>query len=626
MNTFDHPPGQIRFGAYDAADVLPALAAAETEAGARLDAVAGSAEPLVALGEATARYNAIARTADDLAAVLGGPWPEVSRAANERVARFRARTWQRRDLYEAVRAVRPATAVEERLRTDLLRLFERSGAHLALAAQQRLADVNGRIAQLQADFMSNLRAVDAASGVRTDDPSGLPADLVDASRAAAQQRNMPGWWVPYSDHNSTIVRRDATDPHLRAAMYRLDITRAAKVNGPVVAETVALRQELAHLLGHEDFVAMQSAGRMVADPRAFLDELAAAYRPQADREYAELREFARTHTGDPTLELTAADLDNPMDGFYATGLKRARGLDRTGDVRAPLPVARQVMLDALSQLYGIAFAPAPDAPVWHEDVEVWDVHDGSTHLARIWCDWYARDGKDPGGWMTSPWLSTDGGPHLLGVVTNVPPGGATMHALRIMWHEFGHALHAAFAHSRYRLRSPNHMPHDFIEAPSQIMENWSLDPEILRRMGLDPEVAEAARAEDKFRRASLRMARMIGPAIDLALHRGEDPLAVKQRHLPVPVDPADATPAHLQIAMTNQYAAGYYVYQWAGVLTADLFTRFAAEGTLNPRTGRDYATKVLAPGAERDPNDLIRDFLGRDLRLDAALVRDGIKT
>jgi Zn-dependent oligopeptidase len=227
--------------------------------------------------------------------------------------------------------------------------------------------------------------------------------------------------------------------------------------------------------------------------------------------------------------------------------------------------------------------------------------------------------------MSGPWLATDGGPHLVSVFTNAARTGATLLDLRIMWHEFGHALHFAFTRSRYRLGAPLDEGHDFIEGPSRIMENWPVDPEILRRMGVDEQAAVAARAEDRFRTASRRMVQLVRPALDLALHRGENPLPVKQRHLPVPIDPADATAAQFHHIFTGDYGAGHYAYRWAGVLAADLFTRFAAEGILNPATGRDYAEKVLSAGAERDPADLIREFLGRDIDEAAGLAHDGVK-
>ena len=625
MNSFDHPPGEARYDRYLPQDVLPALEVAEAGAAERLDLVAGGAEPLVAFGAATAAYDFVVNVADDLAAVLGGAWPAVSRAANERAARFRAGMYQRGDLYEAIRAVRPAGAVEERLRADLLRRFEHAGMRLDPAGRQRLAAINARLAELAADFTANLRAADAASGVATRNPAGLPPALVDSARAVAATRGLDGWYVPYSDANAITVLRQAEDRELRAAMYRLAIARAAESNGPVVVEILALRQELATLLGYPDFVALQGAGRMVTDPQAFLDGLARAYRPQADREHAELLAFARKYSGDEALELTAADIDNPLDGYWATKLRESLSLGSAGTVCVPVETARRVMLDALGELYTVTFTPA-GAPGWHPDVEVFDLRDAAgRQLARIWCDWYARDGKDPGGWMSAPWLATGGGPHLLTVVTNIPRTGADLGDLRIMWHEFGHAMHFAFARSRYRLRSPDDGPLDFIEGPSRIMENWPLDPQILRRMGVDEQVAAAARAEDRFRTASRKMVRMIRPALDLALHRGADPLPVKQRHLPVPADPADATAAQFRHAFAGNYGAGHYAYQWAGVLDANLFTRFAAEGILNPATGRDYAEKVLSAGAERDPADLVRDFLGHDISLDALLARDGIR-
>ena len=625
VNSFDHPLGQARYDGYRPQDVLPALDAAEAAAVARLDLVAGGGEPLVAFGEATAEYDFIVIVAYDLAAALGGAWHEVSRTADQRAARFRAAVHQRRDLYEAIGAVEPAGPVEQRLRADLLRRFEHGGADLDAAGRDRLAAINARLAGLAADFTANLQAADAASGVATHDVAGLPEALVDSARAAAAARGLDGCYLPYSEAYATIVLRQAETRPLREAMYRLSIARAAASNGPVVAEILALRQELARLLGYPDFVRLNSAGRMVTDPQAFLDELAGAYRPQADREHAELLAFARAHTGQESLELTAADVDLPWEGFYATKLRESLSLARAGTVCVPVDTARRVMLEALGELYTVTFTPA-EAPGWHPDVEAFDLRAASgRHLARIWCDWYVRDGKRPGGWMSGPWLATDAGPHLVSVVTNIPRTGADIGDLRIMWHEFGHAMHFAFTRTRYRLRSPENGPHDFIEGPSRIMENWPLEPEILRRMGVDERIAAAARAEDRFRTASRKMTRMIRPALDLALHRGEDPIPVKQRHLPVPVDPADATAAHFTHIFTGPYGAGHYAYAWAGVMDADLFTRFAAEGILNPTTGRDYAEKVLTPGAERDPADLIRDFLGRNLRPDAALTRDGLR-
>jgi oligopeptidase A len=580
---------------------------------------------LWAFGEANAAYDFIVAIADDMVGVLGGAWHDMSRVADERAARFRSTVCQRRNLYEAIRAVVPSGPVEERLRADLLRRFEHAGAHLDDADRARVTAVNARLAELASDFAANLRAADVASGVATDDPTGLPDALVSAAREAAAERGLPGYYVPYTEQNAIVVLGKAENRALREATYRLTIVRAAETNGPVVAEILALRQELAELLGYPDFIELHRAGRMVAEPQTLLDELALAYRPQADREHAELLAFARANAGDDTLELTAADVDNPLDGFYATKLRESLGLATTASVNVPVETARQVMLDALAELYGVSFARS-DAPGWHPDVEAFDLRDGSRrHLARIFCDWSLREGKRPfGGWMSCPYLATDGGPHVVTVVTNLPPAGANLLQLRIMWHEFGHALHFAFTRTRYRQRSPDDGPRDFIEGPSRIMENWPLEPEILRRMGVPAETAQAARAEDRFCTASRGMARLVHPAIDLALHRGEDPLPVKQRHLPVLVDPADATAAQFHHVFAGEYGASHYAYQWAGVMDADLFTRFAAEGILNLATGRDYAEHVLAPGAERDPSDLIRDFLGRDVTVRAVLVRDGV--
>jgi oligopeptidase A len=624
VNSFDHELGEIRYDTYAPTDVHPALDAAEADALARLAEVPAATEPLLAFGEACARYDFIVAAVSDMASALSGEWLVISRAADERAARFRTAVYQRRDLYDAIRTVSAAGPVEQRLRADLIRRFEHAGAHLDAPARARLSEINARLAALGADFMANLQAADAASGVATNDPAGLPDTLMVTARTAAAARGLPGWYVPYSEANAITVLRDAENRELREAMHHLTVARASESNTPVVAEYVALRQELAELLGYPNYVALHREGRMVADPQAFLDELARAYRPHADREHAELLAFARSYTGDQTLQLTAADIDVQLDGFYATKLRESLSLASAAGVRIPLEIALPVMFEALGELYGITFTSAGVAG-WHPDVEAYDMRDASGRcLARIFGDWYVRDGKRPGGWMGAPWLATDGSPHLLTVVTNIPPTGADLHHLRILWHEFGHALHFGFTRSRYRLRSPDDGPPDFIEGPSRIMENWPYDAEILRRMGVDAEVAEAAKTENRFHTASRRMVRMARPAIDLALHRGEDVRPVKQRHLPVPIDPDDATAAHFFHIFTGGYGAGHYAYQWAGVLAEDLFTRFSVEGLLNPETGRDYAEKVLSPGAERDPVESIRDFLGRDVSMEAMLARDGV--
>ena len=327
MNSFDHPLGEAHYETYVPEDVGPAMDVAEPAAVARLDLVTGSPEPLVAFSDATAGYDFIVAVADDLAAVLGGAWLEASRTANERAARFRTAVYQRRDLYEAIRTVEPAGPVEQRLRADLLRRFEHGGAHLDPAVRDRLTAINARLAELAADFITNLNAADAASGVATNDPAGLPGR---ARRVGSRGRDDPRASTGSTCRTPTRTPRsccaEAENRGLREAMYRLTIARAAESNGPVVSEILALRQELAELLGYPDFVRLQSAGRMVTDPQAFLDELARAYRPQADREHAELLAFARTYTGDETLELTAADVDVQRDGFYATKLRESRSL------------------------------------------------------------------------------------------------------------------------------------------------------------------------------------------------------------------------------------------------------------------------------------------------------------
>jgi oligopeptidase A len=620
VNSFDHAPGEAHFSTYQAADVPAALDAAEAAARDALDAISG--DVLAAFCDATVRLDFVEAIARELDAVLGGDWTPAAGEAARRAARFRADTYQRRDLYDAIAAVEPSGPVERRLKEQLLRGFRDHGVLLDGVRRERLAAIKARLAALGPVFRDNIRAADARSGVIVDDPAGLPEALIEEARGAAAARGLDGLYVPYSEANATAVLRDAHSPAVRQAMYRLNVGRAAQANLPIVAEMLALRRETADLLGYPNFAAMRLAGRMLDDPQAFLDELHRRYRPTADREHAELVAFARAYTGYDGYELTAADVDVQGGGFFAT---RMRSVEAASAVAVPFDVARRVMLDALAEMYAVTFAPAAVAG-WHPDVEVWDVIDtDGRHAARIWCDWFARTGKSAGGWMSLLHTDSGGGVHLGTVCANFPRTEIGIFHLRIMWHEFGHAMHHAFTRTRYRLLSSIHVPLDFAEAPAKVMENWVFAPEVMARMGVDPEVAETARAEDRVRAASRKIIGLIRPALDLAVHRGDaDPVAVKQRYLPVPVEPDDATIAHFFHIFGSDYEAAHYAYQWAAALDAELFTRFAADGVLNPATGRDYAERVLAPAGEREPADLIRDFLGRDISLDAMLARDGI--
>jgi oligopeptidase A len=635
VNTFLHPLGEAHFDHYRPEDVLPALDAAEAEAWRALASVPAAGDKALAVfSDATQRLEHVRDVVAHLDAVLGGSWRDVARTAGTKAASVLAAVHQDREVYDVLRASAPADPVWRRLREEVLAEFVRHGVELPPEQRSRLAAINGRLAELAVVFRQNLLAVDAATGLAVEteaELAGLPPGLVAAARAGAAARDLTGYYLPYSEAHAGAVLRMASVAATREKMYALTITRGWPVNEPVVTEILRLRQELADLLGYADFVELRLTDRMLGKPQDFLDELEHLYRPYAEREQRELLEFARSLSDDPRLELTAADLDTPAGGYYTSRLRQQRFGRGAAAVSVPFETARDTMFEALTELYGVRFSAADGVAGWHPSVEVVDLSDVDGRLlARIWCDWFARPDKRSGAWTTAPYVARPGlGPHLGTLNTNFATDSLDIRDMRIMWHEFGHVLHHAFTRTPDRLLSSERVYLDFVEAPSRIMENWPLEPEILRRMGLPDEISASVRDAERFMVATKKVIGLFRPSLDLAVHRSPDEaltlgVALKQRFLPAPVDPDDRSVLGFHHIFAAEYAAGHYAYRWAEVLDADLFSRFAADGVLDRTTGRAYVDTLLARGNEDHPAHLVQDFLGREVTIDAMMARDGL--
>lgn len=663
---------QLRFGSYRPEDAEAALSHTEQLAWQRLDAIpklpTGERtfdNTVLALTRSTDEFDSAAGLINHLEGVLGEDWRAASNLATERSASLASDIGFHKGLYQALidfRGTRPALSpAKQRLLDKLIRNYERNGVNLPDQTVARLREVRAALASATNEFAQNVVKASDSSGISVPteaDLAGLDEAFIASCRAAAQEQGNAGLWVAYSQPTYIKIMVECQVWSTRQAYYRLAVVRANELNEELAKTILALRRELAELLGYPNFADYVLADRMAktgATARGFIDSLTGRYQKLAEAERDELQAFARRLEHDDTLLLDASELDTGLDFYFANRYRAEQfGIDEhelRGYFQKEVVIGE--MFATLSALYGVEFEPV-ELPGWHEDVETYRIHDrDGQQLATVWCDWYARKGKRAGAWMNQYFVAdrTDGDydkPHLGYVCANFErpagelPSLLTLRDIETVWHEFGHFMHLAVNKTELREQSMMSCKWDFIEAPSQIMENWVWQPEVLRRLAkhhrtnqpLADDVIDTLIANRNFRVGSKAMRQLSLATVDLALHIDYDPAGpigmsdfarpIKARLLPVPVDPADGSANTFAHIFAGSYAAAYYSYKWAEAIQADLFTRFADEGILSAEVGRDYRDQVLARGDEVDPDVLIFDFLGRPTDPDAMLRRDGV--
>ncbi len=541
--------------------------------------------------------------------------------------------------------------------------FKREGAGLEPTQKQHLASIQTELAKLANSFSQNtLDATNAFEFITTDKTqlAGLPESALALGRTLAQAKGLEGWRFTLQIPSVLAILTYAEDRSLRERFYRAHNTRCAQGsfdNRSILYRILELRREKAQLLGYNDFADLVLADRMALDGAGaanFLEELRSNVGPFVQADSQQLKDFVE---GNYSLDYTSL---KPWDLDYYCEKMRKELFDLDKEALRPyfaLPRVLEGLWTIVEQTFGISVKPNDSLPKWDPRVETYTAYDSSSGrvLGHFYADLFPRENKRGGAWMQS--LSThaasdgDSYPHVGLIAGNFTPPTSdgrpallTHDEVTTLFHEFGHLMHLLCNTTELRGQSMEHVAWDFIELPSQILENWCWQKESLSLIAghyetgapLPDDLFEKMIAARNFRSATQLMRQIGFSAVDLLLHRSYDPqkdgdvVEYARDHLqkfaplPLPEDYAMIlTFTHL-FASPVGYASGYYSYLWARVLDADAFTRFLQEGLLSHEVGNEFRDTILSRGDSDDPNQLFKSFMGRPATMRALLERSGL--
>ncbi|HEY2012775.1 MAG TPA: M3 family metallopeptidase [Bryobacteraceae bacterium] len=539
--------------------------------------------------------------------------------------------------------------------------FRRHGADLDPAGKKRLEEIDVELTQITTKFSENvLDSTNAYELVITNeaDLAGLPPTARESARASAARKGREGWRFTLQGPDYVAVMTYLDNPGIRRDVYSAYSVRAAsgeRDNRPILPRILELRREKARLLGFPDFADLVLEDRMAhsgARALSFLEDLKTKTEPRFQQENRDLFEFRRTVEGPgaPPLE--------PWDVAYYAEKQRAALYDfDEEELRPYFPLERVAagMFDLVNRLYGIRVTEEPDVPVWDPQVRYYNVFDeGGAFLGGFYADWYPRENKRGGAWMDA--LVTGGPasdgfhPHLGLICGNLTPPIADRPALlthrevETIFHEFGHLLHHLLSRVEIRSLAGTNVAWDFVELPSQIMENWCWERQSLDLFArhwqtgavIPEDLFQKMKRARTFRAANAQMRQLGFGFVDLLLHVRYSPSAdgdpvTYTRQVLQDFSPAPLPPTHAMIAAFTHlfgspvgYGAGYYSYKWAEVLDADAFTRFRDQGIFSRDVGSEFRANILSRGDSEDPAELYRRFMGREPDPQALLIRSGL--
>ena len=549
---------------------------------------------------------------------------------------------------------------QQKIIDNELRDFRLGGADLGPAEKKRYTEISDRLSMLGSRFSDNLLdATNAWTHVITDPAglAGLPEDARAAAREAAEADQRAGWKFTLHAPSYMPVLQYADDRALRERLYHAYVTRASEFgdakldNTPLIAEIVALRREIAQLLGFGNYAEYSLEPKMAESPAQvleFLHELAARAKPYAQQDLAELEAFARKELGMAKPE--AWDL-----AYAAEKLRVARYAFSENEVKQYFPEMTVLpgMFKLVETLYGLTIA-ATEAPQWHPDVRFYSIRDRNGALVgQFYLDLYARASKRGGAWMDDAITrrATPQGTQAPVAYLNCnfsPPVGKkpalfTHDEVITLFHEFGHGLHHLLTRVDYLgVSGINGVEWDAVELPSQFMENFCWEWDVVRPMtrhvdsgqSLPRTLFDKMIAAKNFQSGMQTVRQIEFSLFDLRLHYDFDPAgtqtalqlldAVRSEIAVTFPPPYNRFPNNFSHIFAGGYAAGYYSYKWAEVLSADAYSLFEENGVLDPATGMHFWDEVLAVGGSRPALESFVAFRGREPKIDALLRHNGM--
>ena len=555
----------------------------------------------------------------------------------------------------------PLTAEQRKLTEDTYEGFARSGANLQGADKEKYRELSRQLSLLTLQFSeNNLKETNDYQLVLTDEAQlkGLPQSAIDAAAETAREKQQEGWVFTLHAPSYVPFLTYAADRDLRKEIYMAYNTKCTHANAcnnlDIVKQLVNTRLALAQLLGYKDYATYKLERRMAqnsANVYYLLDQLLEAYKPTAQKEYAEVQALAREEQGaDFTLM--------PWDwGYYSQKLKD-RKFNLNDEMLRPyfeLENVKKGVFGLATRLYGITFQKNPDIPVYHKDVEAFDVFDkDGSFLAVLYTDFYPREGKRSGAWMTSykeQWIDEKTGensrPHVSLVMnftkpTQDKPALLTFGEVETFLHEFGHSLHGMFANTTYASLSGTNVYWDFVELPSQFMENFAVEKEFLHTFArhyqtgelIPDELVQRIVNSRNFNAAYACLRQVSFGLLDMAWYTRTTPFEgnvmayEKQAWARAQILPSvEGTCMSTQFShiFAGGYSAGYYSYKWAEVLDADAFSLFKKQGIFDQKTAFSFRENILSQGGTEHPMTLYKRFRGQEPTIDALLIRNGIK-
>jgi len=583
-------------------------------------------------------------------------------------------TWagQHKGLYKAYTAIKESPDfaqldyAKQKAVNNALRDFRLSGIGLPIDKQKQYGEISKRLSELGSTFSNNVLDASMGWSKLVQDASlltGLPESALSAAKAAAAAKGEKGWLFTLEFPSYLPVMTYADNQALRAEMYKAFSTRASDQgpnakkwdNSEIMVEELKLRYELARLLGFNNYAEKSLATKMANttdEVISFLNDLASRARAQGEQEIAELQEFVKSEYGIDELQ--------PWDiGYYSEKLKHKKYSISDEALRPYFPEKKVIsgLFEVMDRVFDMKVVPHKEVvDTWHKDVSFYDIFDKKGILrGSFYLDLYAREHKRGGAWMdecrgarrtlSGEWQTPVA---YLTCNFNKPLGDKpalfTHDEVQTLFHEFGHGIH----HMLTKIEEPNvsginGVPWDAVEQPSQFMENWCWQPEALAFISghvetgepLPQEMLDKMLAAKNYHAAMFILRQLEFALFDFRLHNEYDPEIgaqildllqdVKKQVAVVPSPEWNRFPHAFSHIFAGGYAAGYYSYLWAELLSADDFSRFEEEGIFNKKVGMDFLHSILEQGGSQEPMDLFVQFRGRKPSIDALLKERGIQ-